>query len=130
MSPTRPKTTETRYVDVVTCQPASHRIARLVMEIVTDHARRCKPANTQSERLAPPTALRDPLVNIYLIASSKTSWADLAPLRRRAVGMRGFTSPVDAVESTDARCTKARGGAWSYRRHGRKHGRKQVNFLK
>ena len=50
-------------MDVVTCQPASHRIARLVMEIVTDHARRCKPANTQSERLAPPTALRDPLVS-------------------------------------------------------------------
>ena len=47
--------------NVVTCQPASHRIARLVMEIVTDNARRCKPANTQSERLAPPTALRDPL---------------------------------------------------------------------
>ena len=60
------------------------------------------------------------VVNIYSSLSSKTSWADIAPLRRRAVGVRGFTSPVDAVESTDARCTKARGAARSYRRHGRK----------
>ena len=57
-------------VDVVTCQPASHRIARFVMEIVTDQARRCKPANTQSERLAPPTPLRDPLVSILFQAAT------------------------------------------------------------
>ena len=43
-------------------RPASHRIARLVMEIVTHQARRCKPANTQSERLAPPAPPRGPLV--------------------------------------------------------------------
>ena len=34
------------------------------MEIVTDHAS-CKPANTQSERLAPPASPRDPLVLVY-----------------------------------------------------------------
>ena len=62
-------------------RPASHRIARLVMEIVTDQARRCKPANTQSERLAPPAPPRGPLVlyicSIVLVSVDTSTIIDL-----------------------------------------------------